>query len=56
MQIKSFALTMGLGVAVGALGALMLPKDSEVYQTANKAAKSIKCEAEKAIQSMSASN
>jgi gas vesicle protein len=53
MQVKTFLLTLGVGAAAGALGALMLPKDSEVYQTADKAAKSIKTEAGKAIQSMS---
>ena len=30
MQVKSFLLTMGAGIAVGALGAMMLPKNSEV--------------------------
>lgn len=28
MQVKSFVLTMGAGVAIGALGAMMLPKSS----------------------------
>lgn len=52
MQVRSFLLTMGAGVAVGALGAMMLPKNSEVYQFTNDAASTIKQEAEKAIQSM----
>ena len=52
MQVKSFLLTMGAGIAVGALGAMMLPKNSEVYQFTNDAASTIKQEAEKAIQSM----
>ena len=53
MQVRSFLLTMGAGVAVGALGAMMLPKNSEAYQFTNDAANTIKQEAEKAIQSMS---
>ena len=31
MTVKSFFLTMGAGVAVGALGAMMLPKNSDAY-------------------------
>lgn len=53
MQMKSFLLTMGAGIAVGALGAMMLPKNSEVYQFANDAANTIRQEAEKAVQSLS---
>lgn len=56
MQVRSFLMTMGAGVAVGALGAMMLPKNSEVYQFTNDAASTIKQEAEKAIQSMTTSN
>ena len=56
MQVKSFLATMGIGVAVGALGAMMLPKSSEVYQTVNSAAKTIRQEAEKAVNSMTSSN
>ena len=52
MQMKSFLLTMGAGIAVGALGAMMLPKNSEVYQFASDAADTVKQEAEKAIQSI----
>ena len=55
MQVKSFLVATGVGAAAGALGALMLPKSSRVYQTANKAAKSIKNEAEKAMQSLTSS-
>ena len=32
MQVRSFLMTMGAGIAVGALGAMMLPKNSEVYK------------------------
>ena len=53
MQMKSFLLTMGAGIAVGALGAMMLPKNSEVYQFTSDAANTIRQEAEKAVQSLS---
>ncbi len=56
MQIKSFLMTMGAGIAVGALGAMMLPKNSEVYQMANSAAKTIQKEAQKVADTMTASN
>lgn len=49
MQVRSFLMTMGAGVAVGALGAMMLPKNSEVYKAANSAANTVKREAEKAL-------
>ena len=52
MQVRSFLLTMGAGVAVGALGAMMLPKNSEVNKTTKQAAKAIKREAESAIDSL----
>ena len=51
MQVRSFLLTMGAGIAVGALGA-MLPKNSEVYKTTKQAANAIKREAESAIDSL----
>ena len=44
MQVRSFLMTMGAGVAMGALGAMMLPK---------KAANASKREAETAIDSIS---
>ena len=56
MQMKSFLMTMGAGIAVGALGAMMLPKSSQVYQMTNDAARTIKKEAEKAVDSIVASN
>ena len=52
MQVRSFLLTMGVGVAVGALGAMMLPKNCEVYKTTKQAANAIKREAESAIDSL----
>ena len=52
MQVRSFLLTMGAGIAVGALGAMMLPKNSEVYKTTKQAANAIKREAESAIDSL----
>ena len=53
MQVKSFLLTMGAGIAVGMLGALMLPKNSEVYRFTKSAADAVKDEAEKALDSIS---
>ena len=52
MKVRSFFLTMGAGVAVGALGAMMLPKNSKVYQATKKAAKAIEREAETVIDSL----
>ena len=56
MQVKSFLATMGVGIAVGALGGMMLPKNSGVYQTMNNAAKTIQQEAEKAASAVTSSN
>ena len=56
MQVKSFLATMGVGIAVGALGAMMLPKNSGVDQTMNTAAKTIQQEAEKAVSAVTSSN
>lgn len=52
MKVKAFLATMGVGIAVGALGIMMLPRSSSVYHAANDAASAIKNEAEKAINSM----
>ena len=32
MKLSSFLATMGAGIAVGALGVMMLPKNGEVYK------------------------
>ena len=53
MQVRSFLMTMGAGVAMGALGAMMLPKNSEVYKQTKQAANAIRREAETAIDSIS---
>lgn len=53
MQVKTFVLTMGAGIAVGMLGALMLPKNSEVYRFTKNAADTVKSEAEKVIDTIS---
>ena len=54
MQVKSFLLTMSAGIAVGALGAMMLPKNSDAYRMTKQAAKAIQNEAEKAVDAISA--
>ena len=53
MKMGSFLATMGAGLAVGALGAMMLPKNGEVYKLTKGAANTIKREAENVIDSMS---
>lgn len=52
MKFKTFAATMGIGLVAGAATMLMIPKSSEVYRMADSAAKTIKKEAEKAIDSI----
>ncbi len=37
MQVKGFLLTLGLGMAAGGAVALMLPQQSKVRKTAQKA-------------------
>ena len=44
---------MGAGVAVGALGAMMLPKNSDAYRMTKQAAKTIQNGAEKAVDAIS---
>ena len=53
MQVKSFLLTMSAGIAVGALGAMMLPKNSDAYRMTKQVAKAIQNEAEKAVDAIS---
>lgn len=53
MKIRSFFLTMGVGVAAGALGAMMLPKNSDAYRMTKQAAKAIEQSAEKAVDAIS---
>ena len=55
MQVRSFLLSMGAGVIAGALGAMMLPKNSEIYKTTKQAATAIRREAESAIDSIGSS-
>ncbi len=42
MKLSSFRATMGAGIAVGALGVMMLPKNGEAYKFTKDAAKTIK--------------
>ena len=39
MTVRGFFLTMGAGVAVGALGAMMLPKNSDAYRMTKQSRK-----------------
>ena len=49
MQIRSFAITMGIGIAAGAVAAMMLPKQSAARKLVNKAADKV----ENAVQTVS---
>ena len=42
MEIKTFAATLGLGIAAGAAAAFLIPKDSKVYKTAVSTAEKLK--------------
>ena len=53
MKLSSFLATMGAGIAVGALGAMMLPKNSDAYRMTKQVAKAIQNEAEKAVDAIS---
>lgn len=52
MEVKTFAATLGVGMAAGAMVAMMIPKRSAVYHAANDAAKSIKHSVNHAVHSM----
>ncbi len=52
MQVKSFLLTLGLGMAGGAVAAAMLPKQPQVKQAVTKAADSIENAVESAKDSL----
>ena len=41
MQIKGWAITMGIGAAVGAVAIMMAPRQSTARQLANKAAEKV---------------
>lgn len=45
MQVKTLVLSLGLGAAAGAAAILMMPKQSQAYQTMSDAANTIKMEA-----------
>ena len=53
MTVRGFFQTMGAGVAVGALGAMMLPKNSDAYRLTKQTAKAIQNEAGKAVDAIS---
>jgi len=52
MQMRSFLLTAGLGVAAGAAAILMLPADSRVRQSAARAVDRMEDKVVKAAESM----
>lgn len=51
MKLTSFVGTLGLGALAGAATVLMMPKQSQAYQMANDAAKAVKQEAGKMLDS-----
>ena len=56
MEVKTFAAALGISVVAGAATAMLLPKDSKVYQTANNAVHLVKDEVADAVQSMKSIN
>lgn len=52
MQVKSFLLTLGLGMVGGAVAATVLPKQPQVKQAVTKAADSIETAVETAKDSL----
>ena len=52
MQVKTFFLTLGLGMVGGAVAATMLPKQPQVKQAVTKAADSIENAVETAKDSL----
>lgn len=49
MQVRSFLLTLGLGMAAGGAAMLLLPPQSPVKKTAQKAADTMEQAAEKLL-------
>lgn len=41
MDVKAFAATLGAGLLAGAAAAMLMPKESKVYQMAEDAAKTM---------------
>lgn len=52
MEVKTFAATLGLGIVAGAATAMLLPKDSKVYRTADNTVKMVKEEVVEAVNSL----
>ena len=52
MQVKSFVVTIGLGMVAGAAAVLMMPKNCKVYRKADEAAQTLKMEAGRMMDAM----
>lgn len=52
MEVKTFAATLVLGLLAGATAAMLLPKESKVYRTANSAVQMVKDEISDAVNSL----
>lgn len=53
MQMKGWAVTMGIGAAVGAVAVMMLPRQSSARKLVNKAANSVENAAHNMINKLS---
>lgn len=53
MQMKGFAITMGVGAAVGAVAAMMLPRQSKARRMVNKAADAVEDTARQVVDKVS---
>jgi len=56
MKIGTFFIAMGAGAAMGMLGAMMLPKNSDVYHITKETADAIQKEAGKIADSMNSNS
>lgn len=52
MEVKAFAATLGLGLVAGAAAAMMIPKESKIYKSANNAAQMVKEEVVGAVKTL----
>ncbi len=52
MQMKTWALTMGVGAAVGAMAVSLLPRQSKAKKMVDQAAKKVETAAETAVDKM----
>ena len=56
MEVKTFAAALGIGVVAGAATAMLLPKDSKMYRTANNAVHMVKDEVADVVNTIKSDN